>query len=403
MTAHRIGPLLAGSRVLTGTETTALHSTETWWYTLLAPWIAERVRGDGGGITVSHRVYRATIDNALVEDITEIVTGGEVNLNHDRPITTEVTVEVRDASRINPYTDYLAVFQERTYADGRAAQSDQLGLYTVRVPPGTRTIERAEGIYTGHDLTAVLGRYAFTDAYNIAAGTNYGTAVTTILALAGISRHAIAATTTTLASAISFAVGTTYLEACNTLLEAIGYYHLSMTGDGKLTSGPTRDIRYVEPYRTITDDDQMEPITTQPTDTTVANVVIVVQDNFNAEPLTAVRRNDAADSPTSTTNLGTIVRVETRSDLADQDAVDALADRLLAEGRTWYQVARLRLLPDPGVLTPHQTVDLDLTGEAAIFNGKWWIRTARIGFRAASAAPWVEVNRITDTVNGRLI
>lgn len=359
--------------------------------------------GTGGGITVWFELWRATIDNVLVEDLSDQLSGGWVDLNHDRAITTQATFEVRDAARVHPYTDYLAVFMNRAYDDGSEAERDQLGLFSVRVPKGTRSVQKGEGVYTGHDLTAVLGRYAFTDTYNIAAGTNYVTAVTTILALAGITRHAIPPTTQTLAGAKSFPLRTTYLEACNELLEAIGYYHLAATPDGRLTSGPTSDIRYVTPYRTLTDADLMSDIDAQVTDTTVANIVIVVQDNFNEAPLTAVRRNDDPDSPSSTVTLGPITRVEVRSNLADQAAVDALADRLMSEGRTWYQVAGWRMLPDPAVLMPHQTVDLVLTGKQAIFSGLWWVRTARIGFDPNGAGPVVECNRVTDTIEGTLI
>lgn len=361
------------------------------------------ITGTGGGITVWYDLYRATLDNALVEDISGILTGGGVDLNHDRAITAQGVFDVRDAARIVPYTDYLAVFLNRSYDDGRPDERDQLGLFTTRVPPGTRTIERAEGSHTAHDMTAKLARYAFADVYNIAAGTNYVTAVTTIMALAGITRHAIPPDGRTLATPMTFGIGTTYLEACNILLEAIGYYQLSATPDGKLTSRPSMDIRYVEPVTTVTDDDLMSEMETQPTDSTVANIVIVVQDNFNAPPLTAVRRNDAADSPTSTVNLGPITRTERRSNLADQAAVDALADRLLSEGRTFYQTATLRLLPLPQLLQPHQTIDLELSGKLAIFSGRWWIRTVSMGFTPETAGPVLEINRVTDRITGALI
>lgn len=356
--------------------------------------------GEGGSIVVDWELWRATIDNQLVENISDIFTGGNVSLNHDRAIKHQAAIHVSDQGRITPYVDYLAVFLNRRYGDGTTWQRDQIGLYTTKVPPGTHTVERSEALFTGHDLTDMLARHAFTDAYNVAASTNYVDAVTTIMALAGITRHNIVATTQETAAAISFAVGTTYLDACNTLLEAIGYYHLAMDPDGRMVSRPTSDIVYTEPYRTVTADDLMEPVVTQPTDTTVANVVIVVQDNFNAESLTATVRNDDEDSPTSTANLGVITRVEKRSDLADQDAVDALASRLLSEGRTFYQVAATRLLPDPAVLIPHQTIQLNGTGSLTPLNGRWWVRTATVGFTPETAGPRIELNRVTDQIEG---
>lgn len=365
----------------------------------------EMIPGAGGGITVWYELWRATINNQMVEDITDILelTGGGVSLNHDRAITTQATFSVKDVARINPYTDFLAVFQNREYDDTGIVERDQLGLFTTPVPSGTRTIERAEGVYTGHDLTAILGRYAFTDTYNIAQGTNRVQAVIDIMAMAGITRYTIEPTDRTFDTPVTFEMGTTYLDACNTILEGIGYYYLTSTIDGKLTSVPSRDIRYTEPYTTITDDDLMREVQAQVTDTTVANIVIVIQDNFAEPPLTAVRRNDEPDSPTSTVSMGTKTRVETRSNLASQADVDALADRLLAEGRTFYQVAAVQTLPDPRVLNPRQTVDLDLTGKLAIFNGRWRVRTASIGFDPDQAGPIMEINRITDAITGALI
>lgn len=359
--------------------------------------------GTGGNIDVDFELWRANIDNAMIENISDLLTGGQVSLNHDRAIKHEATFNISDVARIAPYTDFLAVFMLRRFVDGTAWTRDQIGLYTTRVPSGTRTVERSEGVYVGNDLTAWLARRAFTDTVNFAAGTNYVTNVINIMALSGIVRHAIVPTTQVLAGDLSFAVGTTYLDACNTLLDAIGYYHLSMAPDGRMTSMPTRDIAYVEPYRTITAADLMAPVVTQPTDTTVANIVTVIKDNLNEPPLTAVRRNDEPDSPTSTVNLGIIARTEKRSELVDQDAVNALADRLLSEGRTFYQTARTTLLPDPGVLIPHQTVEMNGHGSLAPLNGLWWIRTATVGFTPATAGPVMELNRVTDRIEGTIV
>ncbi len=358
--------------------------------------------GSGGGITVDYELWRATIDNALVENITSYFTGGEATYNSDRAIKTEARFDLRDASVVDPYVDYLAVFENAEYDDGTTATRNQLGLYATKAPPGTRTIERAEGTYTGADLTSVLARYAFDDTYNISAGINYVRAVATVMALAGINRYLITPTTLTTAAARSFPIGTTYLEVCNILLNEIGYYHLAMLPDGRLTSQPTRNAEYVEPYRIITDSDLMAPVQTQPTDTTVANVVIVVLDNPNAAPLTKVVRNDDAGSPTSTVNLGTRTRVETRSDLANQDAVDALAERLLSEGRSFYQTATCTLLPNPQALTPHQTVDLALTGKMEMLNGRWRVRFARVGFSPKQPTV-IEINRSTNSITGALV
>lgn len=361
--------------------------------------------GTGGGQTIWHEVYQADLSNAQLADLTApfyATPSSEVGLNHDRVIKAQGSLAIRGPDQLRPYRDYLAVWLNRAYDDGRPPQRDQLGLFEVRVPPGTRTVERAEAIYTGYDLTATLARYAFTQGYNIAAASNYVSAVLDILALAGITRTLIEPTTQATSAVISFAVGTSYLDAANTLLQAIGYYQLAAMPDGTLMSMPSRPLHLVEPYRTITDADLMAPVEIQPLDTTVANVVIVVKNNPDSAPLTAIRRNDDPDSPTSTVNLGTIARTpQEYAELADQAAVDALADRLLSEGRSFYQTAKIAMLPDPRALVPHQTIRLDLTGQLAILNGLWWVRTAVLPLD--TRATTLELNRTTDGINGQLI
>lgn len=362
------------------------------------------VLGLGNAQTVDFELVRSDLQNVQSDALTDYFisqSSGLIDINHDRDIKTQANLNIRDPSLLSPYVDFVAVWLNRSYDDGRTATRDQLGLFGIRVPQGIRTIERADAVYTGYDLTATLARYAFQESYNIAASSNYVEAVTDILALAGITRTLIEPTTTVTPAIVSFPIGMSYLAAANTLLQSIGYYNLSAMPDGRLFSMPTRDLQYLQPYRTILDEDLMKPVEVQPLDTSVANVVIVVKDNPNAAPLTAIRRNDAADSPTSTVNLGPIVRTESRGDLADQAAVDALADRLLSEGRSFYQTARLTILPDPRVLIPHQTVELQLTGKLEILNGRYWLRTGRVPLSTKETV--IEINRVTDSINGTLI
>lgn len=400
-----VGPFLAADRPLTSEEIGRLASAAEWGlYTTESGIGPSATPGRNDAQTIAFEIVTADCDNNQTTALAASSFGATTNqmsLNHDRAIKTQATFSLRDSSLLSPYQDYAAIWIDRSYDDGTASDHAQLGLFGIRVPPGVRTVQRAEATYTGYDLTATLARYAFTEAYNIAAASNYVTAVQDIIELSPLSRTLIEPTTQTTAAIISFPAGTTYLAACNTLLQAIGYYALSCLPDGRLFSMPTRALQYVQPYRTITDADLMGPVEIQPLDTTVTNVVIVVKDNPDSAPLTATRRNDDAASPTSTVNLGPIVRVEQRGDLADQDAVDALADRLLAEGRSFYQTAKLSLLPDPSALIPHQTIELALTGKLAILNGLWWVRTATVPL--STKATELEINRITDTINGVLI
>lgn len=364
----------------------------------------EGVQGSGGSITVWYQLYKSDKLNNLSTDLSGSLVGGEVSINADRTVKAEAKIALSDHDAITPYSDYLAIFMNCEFDDDRASTRKQIGLFATRAAPGTFTIERGDAVYDGDDLTSILARSAFTDTYNVAASTNIVTAAETIIELDGLTRHAIPASTETATGAITFGIGTTHLDAVNSLMNQIGYYNVYMTRDGRIASKPIKSKQYTQPYKTITDADLVAPVATMPLDTTLANQIIVVKDNPNEAPLTAVATNDDINSPSSTVSIGeTIARVVKQSDLKSQTEVDALAATLLANGRTYYQTARLTMMPDADALSHHQTVELSLTGEMAHLNGLWWVRTTRMGLTPASGATVLEVNRVTDSQLGKVI
>ncbi len=364
------------------------------WQTAAVAEPEPQVAGTGGVVTMSTRLWRATKNNELVEEITGLFLDGAVEMNLDRSVRMSATLKLRRTDGLTPYVDYLAPFVRLTYDDGTPAQDQQVGLFAIAMPDGTRTRERREGTIEGRDLTGIVADAAFADAYNVAASTNYVTAAIAILAGIGLSRVNIPPASATTAEALSFPAGSSRLEAVNRLLRAIGYYDLYADRTGVLTSQPSRALRVVDPVATWTPDDLLQPVEIKPVTTTVANVVIVVKDNPNAAPLTAVRRNDDPASPLSTVALGReVTRLASDAQLADQAAVDALADRLFDEAGSFYQVLLATVRPTLG-LGLHETVDLVLTGELASLSGRYWVRTWRLGLTPATAAVACELNRV---------
>lgn len=365
------------------------------------------VSGAGGSITISAEIFRATIDNALVEDLSDLFVAGEIEMNVDREIKLAARISLREPSRVRPYADYLAPFIRLEYDDGTDEVYRQVGLYAVPVAPQRLAYADAVGSFDGRDLTWVLASSAYADTNNVTSGQNYVSGATGIVEAitgAGVSRYNLPATSQTFAAAQSFPPGTTRLEKANTLLAQLGWYQLGMDLDGRVsTPGAPQNLASQEPWRTLTDDDLIAPPEVQPSGQEIANVVIVVNDNAGAAPLTATARNDDPASPTSTEVVGRdIVRVERVSGDTTQGALDALAARLLAESRTFYQTARLRLLHDPSGLIPHQTVALQLTGAMAALNGLWWVRTARLGLTPGQPLE-LECNRVTDNTSGLVL
>ncbi len=359
----------------------------------------------GSGLTIAWELYRATIDNALVEEISDHLVGGSIDLNVDRTVKLAAQFTLRDPDVVTPYTDYLAPFIRIEYDDGSPALSQQVGLFRVSVPPGTYSPNDANATFDGADLTAVMASSYYTDTRNIAAGANYVSGTNGIIggiSGAGINRYNIPATTATLPTAQSFPIGMSRLEKDNILLDQLGWYHLGMDLDGRIsTPGAVRELRYVEPFRTLTDTGLLAPIEIQAPGQPPFNVIIVINDDATAAPLHSVARNDDASSPTSTVNIGEQMREPIKvQGSTTQAALDAQAARFLAESRTYYRTAQLKILPDPNAFIAHQTVDLALSGRWASLSGRWRVSTARMGFTPDTAAVDLEVNQITDDVNG---
>lgn len=356
----------------------------------------------GGGITLSVDLWLATIDNVWTDDLSDDLVDGQIEMNVDRAVKLAASFSLRAPDLVIPYTDYLAPVMRFEYDDGRDTLEQQIGLFTTKVPAGRRTMDTADVEFEGDDLTSVMAQAASSDTVNIAAGTNIATAIGTIITAAGITRYNLPATTETLTTAVSFRPGVTRLEQANEVGDLLAWYDLGMDLDGKVsTPGAPRALASTEPFMTITDADLLAPVEVQAPNTQVANVVIVTNDDATAAPLTATATNSDASSPTSTVALGrSIVRSEKLTGSVTQGDLDAYAARLLQESRTYYQVIKITTWPNPDALMPHQTVDLDLTGELEGLSGLYWVRTAKMGFTPGGAALQLECNRITDNLLG---
>lgn len=360
---------------------------------------------DGGGITMSVTLWRATIANALIEDISDQLVAGSIDLNLDRAIKLGASFTIRNPETITPFTDYLAPFVLFEYDDGSPDVLQQVGLFSIMVPPGTYTIEDSVATFDGSDLTSVMATSILTDAYNVASGTNVATAIVALITGSGITRYNIPATTRTTSAAWSFKIGTSRLDAANDLCRSIGWYELGMDLDGRVsTPGATRPLTSLEPFRTLTDADLLDPLRIEPSGNQIANLIVVINDDATAAPLTSTASNTNPASPTSSVAVGrTIGRTEHLAGTVTQADLDAYASRLLAEGASYYRVGKIKILPDPNGLTAHQSVRLTLTGKMEDASGLWWVRGARLGLTPNTAPLELEINQVTSDLVGGAI
>ncbi len=360
---------------------------------------------DGNGYTMSVELWRATIDNALVEDISDYLVDGSVDLNLDREIKLAASFTLRNPAAVTPYSDYLAPFVRFEFDDGSDDVYQQVGLFATKVPPGRYTVEDAVATFEGADLTSLLASAFLTDTSNRAAGQNYVTAgIVPVLTALGITRYNIPTTTSTFPVIQSYPIGMGYLERANLVCDQLGWYHLGMDLDGKIsTPGAPQNLLSMEPWRELTDSDMLTPPDVQPTGLEIANVILVVNDDPASAPLSSLVTNSDPQSPTSTVSIGrSIMRKVTVTGNTTQAALDALAARILAESRTYYRTCKVTILHDPTALVPHQTVRLTLTGQMESLSGLWWVRTASMGLTPDKPTV-LELNQVTsDLVAGTI-
>lgn len=351
--------------------------------------------------TISTSLLRVSATGAIRENLSDYLVDGRIEMNTDREAgKLSGSFTLSDGDRINPYSDFLVPRLTIEYDDGTTTVGKRLGFYMTRTAPASRTIERHEATYQVEDLTRFLSLSAYTAVNNVASGTSINTALNTVMTEAGTNRYAFPATGKNTAKKLTYPIGTTRLEKINDLLGSIGYYEAYPRLDGRITSKPYLDLASAQPVMTITDDDVLAAIEMQANDQTLVNVVIAVRDDPAQASLSSVARNDDPASPTSTVSVGfEYTRVERVADVQSQTELDNYAARLLREARTYYQTATIRVWPDVdfGI---HEVVDLDLTGELAALNGRWWVRRWSLGLTPGSCYYDLEVNRVTDTVNG---
>lgn len=353
------------------------------------------------GRIISTTLYRCNLAGDNLEDISQYLVAGFIDMNLDRDQGKVVaSFTLSDATKVAPYIDYLKPILTIEYDDGRATITKPLGLFATRTPPSERTVERHDAAFQCEDLTRLLAQSAYTEVDNVASGTNVLAEVAATLDEVSCSWRLLPSNAATTTSARTFPIGTSRLEKINTLLGSIGWYALHPRVDGRLTSKQYASSSKRQPVATITDADVLEPIQIQINDQSLANVVVVIKDDPAAAPLTAYRENTDPSSPTSTVSLGfKFARVERVADLQTQAEVDALADRLLSESRSYYQTATLRIWPDYE-LGLHDVVELQLSGEMEELNGLWWLRAWAIGLTPGECSYQIAINRVTDSVTG---
>lgn len=254
---------------------------------------------------------------------------------------------------INYFTDRLRPYALLRMPDGGWAEWP-LGTFHLTTR-GTRRAVTGQGSVPveAYDSLLVLDEDAVLDRYVVTAGTNYRTAVVSLLNGAGFPTTQIATTDKTLPAAKEWPPGTSKLEIVNTLLAGIDYKPLVMDALGVPTAGP-----YVDPLTAavswtyaVDRSSVIVPGVDVALDLwNVPNAWIATVSEPDRPVLTSVLVNSDPASILSTVSRGrTIVaRVEPDAGVANEDGtteavdqatLDAKVARVAAEASQQYQTA----------------------------------------------------------------
>ena len=191
-----------------------------------------------------------------------------------------------------------------------------------------------------------------------AAGTNYLTAIETMLSSAGIAPISAQSTSATLAEAREdWEIGTSYLTIVNQLLSEINYNPLWFNAGGAAVLTPTSVPSAENIVHTFDLRDPsvlIRPRIQRKTDVYSApNVFICICSNADkSAPMVATSENTNPQSPLAVQRRGRrIAKVTQVDNIADQDELQAYADRLRNESMITSETITLNtgLLPGFGV------------------------------------------------------
>jgi len=356
-----------------------------------------------GGI-ISKALYRCTINGERLEDISDSFTGGRVRYRESSTgAAMTFDMELVGPEAVKPLSEFVTPFVTYQFDDGRTVER-RLGVYVVAQPDAVVTQSTATMRYPCEDILSVARDATLGGIYKINSGANIAEAIADLLELVGITNVRLPRSTKTTGYKRALSGEMPIIEAANSLCDAARWWPLSMALDGAVTTQPSRLLSQSQAVRTITNDDYINAWTHRPTRGAVGNVVIVRRERSDQPTLIARRVNNDADSPISVFNIGREVLYGgapyDARDAEDQDDVDAIADRLIEEARSYERTVTVTVPPDPDLPGPRRVIDLDLETAGWDARGRYWLREFSLGFTPQDAAMNLVCNRLVRFEHG---
>lgn len=306
-----------------------------------------------------HRDVRFTYDvldeaNERIGELSTVESATVENNSLATNVKRTAKLKTGETSDINFLSDRIRPWFVLKMPDGGEA-SWPLGIFLPITP--SRSVTRFGQVrdVEAYDQLLVLLDDKVEDRYVVAAGTNYVTAVETLLASAGIVDYSIISTDKTLPSTRDWSPGTEKLRIINELLRAVNYSPLYFNSEGRAIgkqyqrpSDRGSGYEYAADERSI-----LVPELSAELDLFgVANKWIATVSEANRPPLTATYTNAELTSPTSVPRRGRTIVDFRKVDAADQESLDAYVQRIAFEASQVYEIIEVET-----ALMPHHEND----------------------------------------------
>lgn len=351
-----------------------------------------------GGV-IEKSLFRCDIAGNRLEDLSDAFVDGKVTYREDTSGGVPMTFDLQmlGKQRLADLADFVTPYLTITFDDGVVFGPQRLGVFVAAQPDVTMTQTTATQSYPCEDLTSVLRDAVLTATWKIPSGTNIMSAIAALIEDAGITNYRLPSSARVTGYNRAYPKGMSNLEAINKLCVAGRCYPVWMDMQGTITTDFSRLLSQSQPVTTITNDDYIGAVTHKPTRGQVGNVVVVRRERSDQPTLYAVRKNTDVDSPISIPNVGREILYTgapiDAEDAEDQDDVDALADQLIEEARSYERTVQVTVLPDMDYLAPHRVIDCDISSEKWDVYGRLWVREWTIGFGPKTILPQLTLNR----------
>lgn len=231
-------------------------------------------------------------------------------------------------------SDLVRVYSDSYYPPTGERTSIAQGPYLASTPSSTYRGAIEEGTADLYGVLHVLAEDSFAEPLVVPAGTRAVDKAAEIVREAGLPVVASESPATLGSPAVFDDKDTSKLDAVNWLLDFAGFASAGCDGYGTVLMQPYQDPSLRLPVLALEDDGACifrSGVVREYDTFDVPNVVVVVCSNAQAGSMTAKAVNDDPQSAFSTVARGReIVRKETVSDIASQEALQAKAEALLA-------------------------------------------------------------------------